>query len=185
MGGVREFDTFGAWLLERLTRAWSSSEQKGNRRDARARPQPACGDAWRQPRAGPGGSAWQPIVGALAAVGTGAAELGKNLLAFAEMLGAVGAATVRVLARPQDYRFTSTVNHSTASPGAPFPSSSSSPSDRRDHLAAGHFPFPQVRRRALFGRSRRHPRAARIGVLIVAIMVAGRSAVPTPPSSAR
>ena len=50
------------------------------------------------------------IVGALAAVGTGAAELGKNLLAFAEMLGAVGAATVRVLARPQDFRFTSTVN---------------------------------------------------------------------------
>ncbi|MGD9501809.1 MAG: STAS domain-containing protein, partial [Methyloceanibacter sp.] len=25
MGGVREFDTFGAWLLERLTRAWSSA----------------------------------------------------------------------------------------------------------------------------------------------------------------
>ena len=23
MAGVREFDTFGAWLLERLTRAWS------------------------------------------------------------------------------------------------------------------------------------------------------------------
>ena len=28
MGGVREFDTFGAWLLERLTRAWSSSGAK-------------------------------------------------------------------------------------------------------------------------------------------------------------
>jgi len=25
MAGVREFDTFGAWLLERLTRAWSSA----------------------------------------------------------------------------------------------------------------------------------------------------------------
>ena len=25
MAGVREFDTFGAWLLERLTREWSSA----------------------------------------------------------------------------------------------------------------------------------------------------------------
>ncbi|HKQ55598.1 MAG TPA: STAS domain-containing protein, partial [Methyloceanibacter sp.] len=25
MAGVRELDTFGAWLLERLTRTWSSS----------------------------------------------------------------------------------------------------------------------------------------------------------------
>ena len=25
MAGVREFDTFGAWLLERLTRAWTSA----------------------------------------------------------------------------------------------------------------------------------------------------------------
>src|SRR5690606_38707224 len=25
MGGVREFDTFGAWLLERLTRQWTTS----------------------------------------------------------------------------------------------------------------------------------------------------------------
>ena len=28
MAGVREFDTFGAWLLERLTRAWSSTGAK-------------------------------------------------------------------------------------------------------------------------------------------------------------
>jgi phospholipid/cholesterol/gamma-HCH transport system permease protein len=28
MKGVREFDTFGAWLLERLTRAWSAAGRK-------------------------------------------------------------------------------------------------------------------------------------------------------------
>jgi hypothetical protein len=28
MTGVSEFDTFGAWLLERLTRAWSAAGQK-------------------------------------------------------------------------------------------------------------------------------------------------------------
>ncbi|HEX5932522.1 MAG TPA: MlaE family lipid ABC transporter permease subunit [Methyloceanibacter sp.] len=111
MGGVREFDTFGAWLLERLTRTWSSTgaiaEIVGmpphdrnllaemhnvNRGPARAHARD------------------NTIVGALAAVGKAGAELGDNLAAFAEMLGAVGAATIRVLARPQDFRLTSTVN---------------------------------------------------------------------------
>jgi phospholipid/cholesterol/gamma-HCH transport system permease protein len=111
MAGVRELDTFGAWLLERLTRTWSSS---GAQTEIVGMPahdrnllagmhgvnrEPA-------PPAAPGNR----IVGALAAVGTGAAELGQNLLAFAEMLGAAGAATLRVLARPQDFRFISTVN---------------------------------------------------------------------------
>jgi phospholipid/cholesterol/gamma-HCH transport system permease protein len=111
MAGVREFDTFGAWLLERLTRAWASTGAKTeivglpphdrnllaemhgvNREPARA----SVRD--------------NTIVRGLAAVGKAGAELGVNLAAFAEMLGAVGAATLRVFAHPRDFRFTSTVN---------------------------------------------------------------------------
>jgi phospholipid/cholesterol/gamma-HCH transport system permease protein len=111
MGGVREFDTFGAWLLERLTRAWSSSGAKAEIIGMPAHDRNLLAEMQgvnREPAPPP--APGNRIVGALAAVGTGSAELGKNLLAFAEMLGAVGAATIRVLARPQDFRFTSTVN---------------------------------------------------------------------------
>jgi phospholipid/cholesterol/gamma-HCH transport system permease protein len=111
MGGVREFDTFGAWLLERLTRAWSSSGAKTEIVGMPAHDRNLLAEMHgvnREPA--PPATPGNRIVGALAALGTGAAELGNNLLAFAEMLGAVGTATVRVLARPQDFRFTSAVN---------------------------------------------------------------------------
>jgi phospholipid/cholesterol/gamma-HCH transport system permease protein len=111
MAGVREFDTFGAWLLERLTRAWSSTgrepvivglpphdrgllkEMQGVNRD----PAKPLAEENR-------------IVGALAAVGRAAAGFGRDLMLFADMLGAVGLAALRVIARPREYRFTSTVN---------------------------------------------------------------------------
>jgi phospholipid/cholesterol/gamma-HCH transport system permease protein len=111
MAGVREFDTFGAWLLERLTRAWSAigiepvvvgipQDDRGllkemhavNREPAKPLPHD------------------NRIVSALAAVGRASAGAGRDLLLFAEMLGAVGTAALRVIAHPRDYRFTSTVN---------------------------------------------------------------------------
>ena len=52
MAGVREFDTFGAWLLERLHAGLDRDRREDrNRGTAAARPQPACGDARRQPGA--------------------------------------------------------------------------------------------------------------------------------------
>jgi phospholipid/cholesterol/gamma-HCH transport system permease protein len=111
MKGVEAFDTFGAWLLERLARTWSSSgretvilglpqhdrgllkEMHGVNREA---PPPPARE--------------NKIVTALASVGKAGAGLGRDLTLFAEMLGAVGVAAVRVLRRPQDFRFTSTVN---------------------------------------------------------------------------
>ena len=111
MRGVREFDTFGAWLLERLTRQWRSAgasptvvgmpehdrtllkEMSGVNLEPVARPA--------QPN---------PIVSALAALGSGLTGFGRDLGTFANMLGAIGVAAVRVLARPRDFRFTSAVN---------------------------------------------------------------------------
>jgi phospholipid/cholesterol/gamma-HCH transport system permease protein len=111
MGGVREFDTFGAWLLERLTRQWTTLGGKAkvvglpehdrhlleemsavNREAAPARPSA-------------GG-----IVSALASVGRGVIGVGGDLLTFANMFGAIGVAAVRVMSRPRDFRFTSAVH---------------------------------------------------------------------------
>jgi phospholipid/cholesterol/gamma-HCH transport system permease protein len=50
------------------------------------------------------------LVTAFATVGRAGAEFGRGLMLFVDMLGAVGIATVRVLMRPSEFRFTSTVN---------------------------------------------------------------------------
>ena len=111
MGGVRGFDTFGAWLLERLTRAWGTQgrnaeivglpahdlklleEMHGVNRDAL-----------------PSRTRENKVVTALAAVGRGTTGFWRDLILFAEMFGALGIAAMRVVARPKDFRFTSAVN---------------------------------------------------------------------------
>jgi phospholipid/cholesterol/gamma-HCH transport system permease protein len=111
MAGVREFDTFGAWLLERLTRAWSAigieavvvgipQGDRGLLKEMHA--------VNREPAKPPAQE--NKLVGALAAMGRASAGVGRDLMLFAEMLGAVGAAALRVVTHPRDYRFTSTVN---------------------------------------------------------------------------
>jgi phospholipid/cholesterol/gamma-HCH transport system permease protein len=111
MTGVREFDTFGAWLLERLTRAWTTAGQKpsivGLPKHDRGLLDEMHGVNREPPRAPARGNA---IVNALAALGRGGAGVARGFMLFADMLGAVGVATLRVLRRPSEFRFTSTVN---------------------------------------------------------------------------
>jgi phospholipid/cholesterol/gamma-HCH transport system permease protein len=111
MKGVREFDTFGAWILERLTREWTASGHETvivglpeHDRDLLKEMHTVN----RAPAA-PLRHA-NPIVSFLAGVGRAGAEFGRGLIVFADMLGAIGMATTRVLTRPRDFRFTSTVN---------------------------------------------------------------------------
>jgi len=111
MAGVREFDTFGAWLLERLTRHWTAS---GREAVILGLPEHDLGlleemhSVNREPPPKPRHES--RIVTALAALGRSTTDFGRNLLVFADMLGAVGTALVRVLVRPREYRFTSTVH---------------------------------------------------------------------------
>jgi len=108
MRKVREFDTFGAWLLERLTRQWSGTasivgmpehdrsllaELHGANREARPEPAPSYG-----------------ITTALAALGRGVVGFGRDFTTFANMFGAIGVAALRVISRPRDFRLTSAVN---------------------------------------------------------------------------
>ena len=91
MKGVREFDTFGAWLLERLTRAWSAAGRKteivGLPQHDRGLLKEMHGVNREQ---APTPVRENPVIAALASVGRGAAGFGRDLMLFADMLGAVG-----------------------------------------------------------------------------------------------
>ncbi len=111
MGGVDAFDTYGAWLLERLIRQW----------DARGRELRVVGlpahyrtlledvrKAGRAPRPAPprGGR----VVRALETVGINMAGVARDLGSFAALLGEVATALVRVASRPATFRLTSAVH---------------------------------------------------------------------------
>ena len=111
MAGVREFDTFGAWLLERLTRQWTAS---GREAVVVGLPEHDLGlleemhGVNLKPPPKPAGQ--NRLVSTFAAFGQSGADFGRNLVVFSDMLGAVGVSLVRVLFRPRDYRLTSTVH---------------------------------------------------------------------------
>lgn len=112
MGGVREFDTFGAWLLERLMRAW-----KGNGQDVELTGLP---DHYRgllnevhqanlTPDAGSPKTAG--VLRWLDGLGRSVEDFGQGILPFINMFGAVGNALTRVLIRPIRFRLTSAIHH--------------------------------------------------------------------------
>ena len=110
MGAVERLDTFGAWLLRRLVRSFSArgcpTELLGLRQDYRAlmdeldQVKPAEGSR----RKG------NPIVNAVAALGERTVAIGAGFVDILNMLGAVGVALVRVLAHPGRFRLTSLVH---------------------------------------------------------------------------
>jgi phospholipid/cholesterol/gamma-HCH transport system permease protein len=111
MGGVAAFDTFGAWLLERLVRRRSGAgletgivglreEFQGLLKDVSAVNREAAA-----PRTGKGG--WAAGVAGAERI---LVEVGRGFLPFLNMLGAIAAATARVVRRPQRFRLTSAVH---------------------------------------------------------------------------
>jgi len=110
MGAVERLDTFGAWLLERLVRAFeghgATTEIVGLKQDYRA-----LIDELRQVKLeGPTRAPVNPVVAALAAVGRNIAGVGDTLVAVLNMLGAICVAFGRVIAHPRRFRFTSLVH---------------------------------------------------------------------------
>ena len=112
MRDVEAFDTYGAWLLERLTRAGEKRGQKlqilhladryhglleevrhANREEMEVKP------------------AGNVVARALDAVGRAVEGIGRDLLIFVNMLGALGLAVIAILLRPRSFRLTSAVHH--------------------------------------------------------------------------
>jgi phospholipid/cholesterol/gamma-HCH transport system permease protein len=110
MGRVERLDTFGAWLLERLVRAFSArgceTSITGLKEDYRALVDEVRG-VKPEVKATPGGNA---VTHFLASVGLSLVSVGHSFAAFVNMIGALSVALARVLARPRSFRFTSMVH---------------------------------------------------------------------------
>lgn len=112
MHKVEAFDTYGAWLLERLIR---ERKAQGGDTSIVALPEhyrdifTAVHDAILEPP--PPAGRENPLLVGLEKLGKATVAVGHDLMAIANMLGAIGAASIRVLARPQTIRLTSAVHH--------------------------------------------------------------------------
>ena len=110
MGRVDRLDTFGAWLLERLTRSFSArgctTAVTGLKEDFRALVDEVHGV---KPEAAPARRR-SSIIDGIAAIGQSMAAVGGSFNAFVNMLGAVIVALLRVVIHPRRFRFTSMVH---------------------------------------------------------------------------
>jgi len=112
MAGVGELDTLGAWLLERLIRRANSEARQAQLVGVAPRYRGLIEEMHRvnaQPRALP--RTPNAALVALDRVGRATAQLGSDCVEFAAMLGAVGAVLGRIALHPDRFRFTSTVYH--------------------------------------------------------------------------
>ncbi|WP_072390753.1 ABC transporter permease [Hyphomicrobium sp. CS1GBMeth3] len=107
---VTALDTYGAWLLERLLRSRDSGPEA--HLDGLPERYRALYDEIHSTERGPahqrsGGSILQSV----SELGRATARFGQELLTFAAMLGAVVLAIARIFTNPRSFRFTSTVHH--------------------------------------------------------------------------
>ncbi|HEY1245054.1 MAG TPA: MlaE family lipid ABC transporter permease subunit [Hyphomicrobiaceae bacterium] len=112
MREIRALDTYGAWLVERLVREWQARNLGAEITGVPERYRTLLGGiryANREPLSAPRRE--NPLVSALAGLGRAVAGVGRGLVPFLDMLGALGAVTVRTLAQPRTFRFTSFVHH--------------------------------------------------------------------------
>jgi phospholipid/cholesterol/gamma-HCH transport system permease protein len=112
MQGVQEFDTYGAWLLRRLTRAWQDRGQPMRIVGLADRYQGLLQEVDQATVAAPAAAArkWSALDG-VETVGRFLFKLGRDSIAFVAMVGALCLAVLAAAKRPTTYRSTSTVHH--------------------------------------------------------------------------
>ena len=112
LGGLTELDTYGAWLIERMTRALSARGQAAQLANVPERFRAILQSIHATNKAPihPPRRTNQILAG-LEAIGRAFPQFGSDLVAFAEMLGSLSAAFVRVLLHPRRFRLTSAVHH--------------------------------------------------------------------------
>jgi phospholipid/cholesterol/gamma-HCH transport system permease protein len=108
---VSKLDTFGAWLIERLRRSLTQGGIEARIAGLSA-DYSTLVDEVRRVKATPAADlATVTISGILEQVGRTMAGIGGTLLSLVDMLGAVLTASGRVLVHPRSFRLTSTVHH--------------------------------------------------------------------------
>jgi phospholipid/cholesterol/gamma-HCH transport system permease protein len=112
MSGIGEFDTYGAWLLERLMSASSGGARRGVIVGLPDRFQELSEKVH---EANSGEPAKRPHVGwmwkTITSTGRATEGLGTELFAFAAMLGALGVSGLKTLTHPRSFRLTSFIHH--------------------------------------------------------------------------
>jgi len=108
---VSKLDTFGAWLIERLRRSLTDGPIEAKISGLSA-DYASLVDEVRRVNAAPAVEAAQiTISGMLAQIGRSVAGIGDTFVGLIDMLGAVLAASARIFFHPRDFRLTSTVHH--------------------------------------------------------------------------
>ena len=108
---ISRLDTFGAWLIERLRRSLTQGEIEAKIAGLSANYASLVEEVRRVKAAPVAESTPVTITGMLDQVGRTVASLGDTVTSLIDMFGAVLVASGRVLRRPRDFRLTSTVHH--------------------------------------------------------------------------
>ncbi len=112
LGGIERLDTFGAWLVERLMRAWSGAGHEAKLMGLAESYRVLIDEAHRVNRSPPTKvKAPTAIVAVLEGIGSALADLGRSMLLLVQMLGEITAALLRLFIRPRSFRLTSMVHH--------------------------------------------------------------------------
>jgi phospholipid/cholesterol/gamma-HCH transport system permease protein len=106
---IERLDTFGAWLIERLRRGLVANgrEPMIGGLDERFRTLAETVRDVAAPQAGRGSGV---VLRALADLGRNVAGIGRTIVLFAQMLGEVTVAFLHALVQPRSFRFTAMVN---------------------------------------------------------------------------
>ncbi len=108
---VDKLDTFGAWLIERLRRSLTQGEVE-TRIDGLSDNYSSLVDEVRRVKGTPPSpSTSVTITGMLEQIGRAVAGFGTTILELVDMFGAILAASGRVMLHPTTFRLTSTVHH--------------------------------------------------------------------------
>ena len=110
MREVAAFDTYGAWLLERLIRTRSAAGQRTGVAGLREEFLGLLQDVHAINRKDAPKAERRGLISAFQALDRIIAEEARGFLPFLDMLGAIGLAGVRVMRRPREFRFTSMVH---------------------------------------------------------------------------
>lgn len=112
LSGIEQLDTLGAWLLERIIRV---CKERGREASVVGLSPRFCSlfDTVHELNRNPPSPQAKPnkLIAVLESVGRATADLRVDLLAFLDMFGAISMAILRVLARPRSFRLTSAVHH--------------------------------------------------------------------------
>jgi len=111
MHGVDRLDTYGAWLLERLVRDVNAAGRTAQVFGLPERYRGLFDEARQSNRKIIKRKRENAITAALILVGETMTKVGIDLIYIVQMIGAVAAAVARAFARPWTYRFTSMVHH--------------------------------------------------------------------------